>query len=61
MVNLVVHEYRWFKKGSYYITLWIISIFKGSIFKMFENASKKLDTALWYKKHTHGFVSKKYK
>jgi len=58
-INIVIHEWRWFKKTKSYITLWNISFFNNSIFRMFKNASAKLDAALWYKQNKHGFQTKK--
>lgn len=52
MTNILIHWWKWYKKSKYVTTYWYISIIKWDVLNMFDNAAKRIDTLLWYKKHT---------
>lgn len=50
MKNILIHEWRGYKKAKTFTTYGYISIFNQDVFRMFDNAAKRIDALLWYKK-----------
>lgn len=49
MRNIVIHNWKWYKKAKTFTTYGFVSVFNQDIFKMFDNAARKIDKLLWYK------------
>lgn len=54
MINIVIHNWKGYKKQKTFTTYWFVSVFNQDIFKMFDTAARRIDILLWYKKQTNG-------
>jgi len=53
MINIVIHNWKKYKKTKSSTTFGFVSVIKGDVFQMFDTAARKIDNLLWYKKQSN--------